>query len=64
LTLRLEDGAANWVIPQLPPEQATWLDHARRAYLGEVADNWEGKEKELASLIDHLKKSIEPLLTF
>lgn len=55
-------GAADWAIPQLPEEHAALLDQARKAYLGEFADNWEGKEKELTSLVEHLKASIEPLL--
>jgi len=54
--------AADWAIPQLPEEHAAILDQARKAYLGEFVDNWEGKEKELTSLVEHLKASIEPLL--
>ena len=57
-----KDGAADWAIPQLPEEHAALLDQARKAYLGEFVDNWEGKEKELASLVEHLEASIEPLL--
>ena len=55
-------GAADWAIPQLPEEHGALLDQARKAYLGESVDCWEGKQKELASLVDHLKRSIEPLL--
>ena len=58
-----KDGAADWAIPQLPEEHAVLLDQARIAYLGEFVDNWVGKEKELASLDDHLKRSIEPLIS-
>ena len=54
--------AADWAIPQLPEEHAAILDQARKAYLGEFVDNWEGKEKELASLVDHLTAAIDPLL--
>jgi len=57
-----KDGAADWAIPQLPEEHGALLDQARKAYLGESVDCWEGKQKELASLVDHLKRSIEPLL--
>ena len=57
-----KNGAADWAIPQLPEEHAVLLDQARKAYLGEFVDNWEGKEKELASLVEHLEASIEPLL--
>lgn len=55
--------AADWAIPKLPVEHTALLDQARKAYLGEVVDCWEGKEKELASLVDHLKRSIETLLS-
>lgn len=57
-----KDQASAWTIPQLSVEQAALLDLARRAYIGEFVDNWEGKEKDLASLVDHLKSSIEVLL--
>ena len=58
-----KNGAADWAIPQLPEVHAGLLDQARKAYLGEFVDNWVGKEKELASLDDHLKRSIEPLIS-
>ncbi|WP_154674918.1 aminoglycoside nucleotidyltransferase ANT(9) [Desnuesiella massiliensis] len=54
-----KDQAAEWAIPQLPIEQAALLDIARKAYLGECIDKWEGLESEVASLINHMKKSIE-----
>ena len=58
-----KDGAADWAIPQLPEEHGALLDQARKAYLGESVDCWEGKQKELASLVDHLKRSTETLLS-
>lgn len=58
-----KNGAADWAIPQLPEVHAGLLDQARKACLGEFVDNWVGKEKELASLDDHLKRSIEPLIS-
>ncbi len=57
-----KDLAADWAIPQLPDENAGLLDIARRAYLGEYVDDWKGSETEVASLIDQMRKSIEPLL--
>lgn len=57
-----KDLAAAWVIPQLPPEQSALLDQARMAYLGEVIDQWEGKEAEVASLLDVMINCIEPLI--
>jgi streptomycin 3"-adenylyltransferase len=58
-----KDRAAAWAIPQLPDEHAALLDRARRAYLGEDIDNWDGKQSEVTSLIDYMEKSIEPLLS-
>ena len=57
-----KDQAAEWAIPQLAGEHASLLDQAGKAYLGVFADNWEGKEFEVASLLDQMKRSIEPLL--
>lgn len=57
-----KDQAAEWAIPQLPEEQAALLDLARKAYLGEVKDKWEGMETELALLVESLRGAIEPLL--
>lgn len=57
-----KDQAAKWVIPHLPPEQAFLLDRARKAYLGEYADNWEGKEMEAAALLNAMINYVEPLL--
>ncbi len=57
-----KDQAAEWAINQLPVEQAALLDLARKAYLGEVKDEWDGMETELASLVESLRGAIEPLL--
>jgi len=57
-----KDQAAEWAIPQLPEEQAALLDLARKAYLGEVKDKWEGMETELALLVESLRGAIETLL--
>ena len=57
-----KDLAAEWAMPQLPGEQAALLDQTRKAYLGEVVDKWEGLEVEVSSLIDVMKRSIEPLM--
>ena len=58
-----KDLAAEWVIPQLPPEHAALLEYARRAYLGYLSDHWEGLESEVASLMEYMKRSIEQYLT-
>nr|HPR35770.1 DUF4111 domain-containing protein [Anaerolineaceae bacterium] len=57
-----KDQAAQWAINQLPVEQAALLDVARKAYLGEVKDEWEEMETELAALVDSLRGAIEPLV--
>ncbi|HFI0337588.1 TPA: aminoglycoside nucleotidyltransferase ANT(9) [Streptococcus suis] len=60
--IRSKDLAAEWAIPQLPDEHAILLDKARKAYLGECVDKWEGMESEVAELVNHMKKSIESSL--
>ena len=35
-----KDAAARWAISRLSGPDAKTLDHARRAYLGEVTDDW------------------------
>lgn len=54
-----KDIAAEWAIPQLPKEHAALLDLARKAYLGEYVDKWEGLDNEVMSLVNHMKNSIE-----
>ncbi|WP_411741955.1 aminoglycoside nucleotidyltransferase ANT(9) [Schnuerera sp. xch1] len=60
--IRSKDLAAEWAIPQLPYERAILLDKARKAYLGEYVDKWEGMEFEVAELVNYMKKSIESSL--
>ncbi|WP_067844038.1 aminoglycoside nucleotidyltransferase ANT(9) [Amphibacillus sediminis] len=60
--IRSKDLAAEWAIPQLADEHATLLDKARKAYLGEYNDSWEGMETEVASFVKYMKKSIESSL--
>lgn len=57
-----KDQAAEWAIPQLPNEHAALLDLAKKAYREECVDKWEGLESEVASLVNHMKKSIESCL--
>ena len=57
-----KDLAAQWFIPRLPEEHAVLLNSARKAYLGEYIDKWEGMESEVAELVNYLKKSIESCL--
>ncbi|GIN63663.1 aminoglycoside nucleotidyltransferase ANT(9)-Ia [Robertmurraya siralis] len=57
-----KDLAAEWAIPQLNKEHAILLDKARKAYLGEYEDNWEGMETEVAELVNDMKRSIATCL--
>jgi len=54
-----KDSAAEWAIPQLPSEPAALLDLARKAYLGEVDDQWDGIYTEVLSLANDMKSAIE-----
>lgn len=58
-----KDIAAEWAIPQLPKEHATLLNLARKAYLGEAVDKWEGLDSEVIALVNHMKNSIESYLS-
>jgi streptomycin 3"-adenylyltransferase len=57
-----KDVAADWAIPRLPAEQANLLEMAKKAYLGERIDKWQGLEKETAELANSMKKAIETCL--
>ena len=50
-----KDAAATWAMPRLNADDATLLDHARRAYLGEVPDDWQGRKAE----VQHLAKVLQ-----
>lgn len=49
-----KDEAASWVIPQLTDLSALIMDHARRAYLGEVVDNWNSYQQGVECLAEEL----------
>ena len=57
-----KDLAAEWAISRLPEQQAALLNHARKAYLGELIDHWDDMETQIASLVDLVIRSIEPLV--
>ncbi len=54
-----KDVAAEWAIPRLPEEFANLLDLARKAYLGEYVDRWEGLDSEVIALVNFMRNSIE-----
>lgn len=53
---------AEWAIPKLAKEHATLLEKAKKAYLGDYDDKWEGMETEIIELVNYLKRSIESSL--
>ena len=57
-----KDQAAEWAIPKLAKEHATLLEKAKKAYLGDYDDKWEGMETEIIELVNYLKRSIESSL--
>lgn len=57
-----KDVAAEWAIPKLAKEHATLLEKAKKAYLGDYDDKWEGMETEIIELVNYLKRSIESSL--
>lgn len=58
-TISPKDVAAQWAIPKLPKQQAEVLDIARKAYLGEYDDDWDGMEAEVMSLVNHMRGKIK-----
>ena len=53
-----KDTAAKWAIPQLPRSDATILDHARRAYLGEVTDDWSSLAVAVCELAGRMSENV------
>ncbi len=57
-----KDAAAAWAIPRIRGEHASTLDHARRAYLGEITDNWSTRSDAARRLAAHLAYHVRKLL--
>lgn len=53
-----KDAAAAWAIPQLPLPHADTLAYARRAYLGQLIDDWNDKQVQVRQLADYLRARI------
>lgn len=53
-----KDEAALWAIPKLTNDNALTLAHARRAYLGEAADDWHGCWDAARRLADELALNV------
>lgn len=57
-----KDAAAQWAASRLPGEQASILDAAGKAYLGERGDDWKAEEAKVAELVAYMRESIENCL--
>lgn len=57
-----KDAAAAWAIPHMPDQEAATLDYARRAYLGEIIDEWESRWDDARRLAEHLHGRVMRLL--
>ncbi|AJE47703.1 aminoglycoside nucleotidyltransferase ANT9 [Celeribacter indicus] len=49
-----KDAAADWAIPRLSASDAMTLDYARRAYLGEITDDWSSQGDAARQLAGHM----------
>jgi streptomycin 3"-adenylyltransferase len=49
-----KNAAAAWAIPLIPDQEAATLDYARRAYLGEIVDDWVNRSSDAKTLAEHL----------
>lgn len=57
-TFTSKDRAALWAIPRLGGEDALTLDHARRAYLGEIAEDWASRHDQAQRLAARLAQNV------
>lgn len=57
-----KEAAAAWAIPRITDREATPLDHARRAHLGETVDDWGEHGREAKRLAEALRERILDLL--
>lgn len=53
-----KDTAASWAIPRLSGQYATTLDYARRAYIGEITDDWSSQSDAAQKLADHMSEQV------
>lgn len=58
-----KDEAAAWAIPQLSDQSAMMLDFARRAYLGEAAEGWSSRQKQVQCLAEELVMHVTEALS-
>lgn len=53
-----KDAAAEWAISRLSDSDAMTLDHARRAYLGEVTDDWSSQGDAVRELAGRMSENV------
>lgn len=53
-----KDAAARWAMPRLCEEGALLLDYARRAYLGDVVDEWGNRHDAARKLAERLGQHV------
>lgn len=53
-----KDAAAEWAISRLSGSDAMAIDHARRAYLGEVTDDWSNKGDAARELARRMSENV------
>jgi predicted nucleotidyltransferase len=53
-TIRSKDGAADWALSRLPPEQRPPLARARAVYLGQEEERWDDLRPRLRAHVDHV----------
>ncbi len=57
-----KDAAAAWAMPRLQDQDAATLDYARRAYLGEIIDEWSSRCSDTQRLVEHLRDRVTEFL--
>lgn len=60
--IRSKDAAAEWAAERLPENISGPLDMARRAYLGECTERWDGLEEETEMLAMVLRDKISSIM--
>ncbi|MCK8782257.1 aminoglycoside adenylyltransferase family protein [Rhizobium sp. NTR19] len=58
-----KDEGASWAMPRLSDRSALTLSYARRAYLGEVRDNWNNLQDRMECLAEELTSKINQAMS-
>jgi hypothetical protein len=59
--IRPKDEAASWALARLPSDHRPVLELARGGYLGEVEDDWAGRDDEATAAADYMIREIRAL---